>query len=181
LAVAIVACRAAAPAAPIAAVATPQIVYVTPAPAQAAAPSASPTAAPTQAAPASQDELRLIAGKAYLAVVKVSNKASDRLWKLYRYNTALKPSRTYCAKLGAVTRTELLGLNGIKYPDDTAADAKALVRSLAAMEADLRTCAKASSVAAWNQAWKLFGRAGDRGHEQANVVRLDLGLPPVPG
>jgi hypothetical protein len=138
-------------------------------------PSANPSSTPTQ------DDIRLDAGKAYLAAVTPANKAFIALYKLYKGKTSLKANRQYCAKLATVTRTELLALQAIEYPTDTSADAKVLIRADAAIEADLRTCAKASNFTVLNHYWSLAIKTNDRAHEAANLVRLDLGLPSVPG
>ena len=125
--------------------------------------------------------LKAAAAKAYLAAVNPANKANDALFKKYKNVTSLAGNRTYCAKLAAVEHTELLALQAIAYPADTAADARLLIRAAAAVEADMRSCAKATNWASWNNSWNLGGKAGDRAHEAANLVRLDLGLPSVPG
>ena len=167
---------------------TPQIIYVTPAPEAvtsasptAPEPSPSPTVAPaaTPAPAPTQDELRVTAGKAYLAAVKPANKAADRLWKQYKNKNSLSANRKYCAKIAVVDRTELLRLNAIDYPKDTVADVKNLIRHLAAEEAEFRSCAKARSLLNWYREWNLADKANTKGHEAANLVRLDLGLPPV--
>jgi hypothetical protein len=166
-------------AAPTVSQSAPQVVYVTPPPTPTVQPTTTPS--PTPAPTPSQDEVRLAAGTAYLAAVKPANAAFISLYKLYRYKTSLAANRQYCAKLAAVARTELLALNAIVFPADTTADARLLIRAEAAMEADLRSCAKATSFANWNRAWTLSTKANDRAHEAANLVRLDLNLPAVPG
>jgi hypothetical protein len=148
-------------------------VYVTPGPSVAAVvPSASPST-PTQ------DDIRTTAAAAYRQAVLPGNKARKSLWKTYKDKTSLKAWLTYCSKLAVVTHTELVALKAITYPEDTAADAKILIRADAAGEADLRSCAVASNWAAWNKAFKLALKANDRAHEAANLVRLDLGLKSV--
>jgi hypothetical protein len=136
---------------------------------------ATPTATPDQEA------IRKATAKAYLAAVGPTNKAYETLATQYKNVTALKPNKMYCAKLAAADHAELVALQAIDWPKDTAADAKALTRNGAAQEAEERTCAKAATVSEWNQAWNLAGKANDRAHEAANLVRLDLKLPPVPG
>lgn len=113
--------------------------------------------------------------------MKPANAARDALYKKYKNARSLTVLRTYCAKLAKVEGTEAHALNAIVYPVDTAGDAKALVRADAAAEADLRSCAVARTTADWNSSWSLTIHANDRAHEAANLVRLDLGLPAVPG
>jgi hypothetical protein len=160
---------------------TQQVVSVSPAPFASVMAPASVAPAASPSTPPTQDEIRLVAGKAYLAPVTPANKAFTALWKIYKNKTSLKANRQYCTKLATVMRAELLALQAIEYPEDTTADAKALIRADAASEADLRTCAKASNFTAWNRAMSLADKASDRAHEAANLIRLDLGLPPVPG
>ena len=173
---------------------TPQVVYVTPAPSGAgsmdqasinpsaiAEPSPSAIAELSPAAPPTQDELRATSGKAYLAAVKPYNKELDRLWKKYKNKTSLKASKAYCAKLDVTLRKWIVALQGITFPDDTKADAKQLIRWNAAKDAHMRTCAKARNFRVLNAAWAAWDTAADRAVEYANLVRLDLDLPPVPG
>jgi hypothetical protein len=80
-----------------------------------------------------------------------------------------------------VAHAELVRRAAVAYPDDTKADARVLIRADAAAEAQLRTCAKAKNFASWNSSWSRAVKANEKGHEPANLIRLDLGLPPVPG
>lgn len=129
----------------------------------------------------SQDAIRKAAATAYLAAVKPYNSSIDTLYKQYRYKTSLAANKQYCAKLATVTHAESVALNVIVYPTDTAGDAKVVSRSDASAEADLRSCAIAASIADWNRFWNLSSITNQHGHEAANLVRLDLGLPSVPG
>ncbi|MEW6225996.1 MAG: hypothetical protein AB1627_15330 [Chloroflexota bacterium] len=145
--------------------------------ASAGSPTASPEASPTP----SQDEIRSVAADGYLAAVGPTNKAFTTLWKQYKNKTSLKAWRQYCAKLATTLRSELVALQAISWPTDTAADAKALIRSVAAQEANERSCAAAKTWAEWRRFDTRAYKANLRSHELANLVRLDLGLPPVPG
>jgi hypothetical protein len=144
-------------------------------------PVATPTAVPTPSPTPDPEAVRKVAGAAYLATVKVSNKAGDDLAKQYKNRTSFLSWKHWCSKAAKITRTEMLALKAITYPADTAADAKALIRFDAAEEANLRSCAKAKSWAGLAGDIKLFDKAGNKGHEAANLVRLNLNLPPVPG
>lgn len=161
---------------------TPEVIYVTPEPEVSGSPSPAAVAtSPSPAATPSQEEMRSAAAKGYLAAVGPANKAADALWKQYKNKTSLKAWRQYCTKLAAVVHTELEGLQAIKYPADTASDAKILIRAMAGWGAQLRACSNAPNWAAWNRAKNSADKANSRAFEAANLVRLDLGLPPVYG
>lgn len=146
-----------------------------------AEPTVAATPLPTPAATLDPEAVRKAAGAAYLAAVAPYNKAIKTLYRENRNKTSLKASRTYCTKLADSERTWLLALQKIVVPADTTADVKALIRLSAADEAHLRSCAKSRSFADWNTAWDRAEKAFSKAVEAANLVRLDLGLPPVPG
>jgi hypothetical protein len=126
-----------------------------------------------------QDQIRAAAGRAYLAAVKPYNSTLKKLYNRYKDKTSLKALRTYCSKLDENLRKWISKLKTIEWPTDTASDAKALIKSNAAEDAHLRACAKAKTQLAWLREFTLYGKAGDKGVEAANLVRLDLGLDPV--
>jgi hypothetical protein len=153
----------------------------TAAPVSTTPPTAAPTVAPSATpVPPTQEEIRTAAAAAYLAAVKPYNRTNDRLWKQYKNKTSLKALRTYCSKKDVNLRTWIEKLQGITMPDDTRADAKQLIRWAAAEDVGLRQCAAAKTWAEWDRGWARFDRNADRATEYANLVRLDLGLPPVP-
>ena len=131
--------------------------------------------------PPTQDEIRKGAARAYTQAVIPTDNARNDVLQRYKDRTSLKDWKTYCWKLAYVERDLLVALKGIKYPDDTKADANALLRDQAALVAGLRSCARAPNVRAMNRAIDLANEARDRAHETSNVVRLDLGLDPLPG
>jgi hypothetical protein len=139
------------------------------------APSAPPS--PSPSLPPTQEQIRLAARQAYLNAVTPANKARLTLYRQYKNATSLKSLKAYCGKLADASRLELAALNMIVYPDDTKADAKVLIRLDAAIEVDLRSCSKSTSMADWNHWYSIATKANERGAEAANLVRLDLGLP----
>jgi hypothetical protein len=157
---------------------TPSTATSSVAPSLAVAPST--TATPSASVEPTQDEIRAAAARAYRKAVIPYNRTTTRLFKAYGKATTLKAWRTYCSKLDVATRTFIKAMQGITWPTDTASDAKALIRADAAADANLRSCAKARTAANWQRAWNLYVKATDRAHEAANLVRLDLGLQPVP-
>ena len=147
-----------------------------------ATPSALPSApAPTPTASPDPESVRKAAGSAYLAAVNPYNKTIDALGKKYQNKTSLKALKAYCLGLANAAHTWVVKLKGTVVPADTAADMKSLIRNIAATEADLRTCSKARSLTSWNLAWAPARKASVKAHEDANLVRLDLGLPSVGG
>ena len=140
------------------------------------APEAPPTPPPTQ------DQIRKGAARFYAQLVIRTNRARNVVFQRYKNKTSLNDNKTYCWKLAFVERDFLVALQGPRwYPDDAAADVKALILGDAAQEAALRTCAKAPNVSALNRAIDLANKARDRAHEASNLLRLDLGLNTLPG
>jgi len=136
-------------------------------------------AAPT--APPTQDQIREGAARAFAEKVIEANRARYKVSQRYKNRTSLKDNKTYCWKLAYVERDFLNAVGYLRYPDDTGADARALVRDEAAQIAALRTCARAPNVSALNRAMDLANKARDRAHEASHLVRLDLGLKALPG
>jgi hypothetical protein len=164
----------------------PSVTAQAPAPPSAAlvGPSSSASTAsstPSASAPPTQDELRAAAALAYRKAVVPLNRTSRALWKKYGDTISLKARRTFCSKLDVATRTWIKALQAITWPTDTAADAKALIRAEASADANLRACAKATSSSSAHASWDRFLTFDDRSFEAANLVRLDIGLNPVPG
>ena len=131
-------------------------------------------------APPTQDEIRKAATDAYTEVLLSADRARHDLIQRYKNKTSLKDLKTYCRRLADVEHNFSIGLGVIRYPDDSVADVKALIRDEAAQEADLRACAKAPKVSVADRAIDLANKARDRAHEASNKLRLDLGLDPLP-
>jgi hypothetical protein len=142
---------------------------------------ASPYVAPSPSAAATptQEQIRHLAAVAYQRAAKKSNTLDDALYKKYRNATSLRSLRRFCAGLSTSEHKFIATIKAIVYPDDTKSDAKALIRLAAGEEAHLRGCAKAASIANWNDQWREAGRVANRRTEAANLLRLDLDLPPV--
>ena len=131
--------------------------------------------------PPTQDEIREAAGRAYAQAIIPIDRARNEVLERYKNRTSLKEWKTYCWKLAYVERDFLVALKGITYPDDAKLAAKALIHEVATQVADLRTCAKAPDRNAVNRAIDLANKDRDRAHDALNLVRLDLGLDPLPG
>ena len=131
-------------------------------------------------APRTQDEIRHVAAGAYDQAVIPTNRDRNDVFQRYKDKSSLKDRKVYCWKSAAVERDFLVALQGIDYPDDAAADAKALMRDEAAQVAELHACARAPNVSALNRAIHLANNARDRAHQASDLVRLDLGHNPLP-
>lgn len=143
--------------------------------------SAEPIESATSASPTlSEDELRSAAAEAYVSAAEVVNEASTALQERYRYAQTLEKLREYCSKVAEVYRTFDQAMLALVVPDDAEAAIEELVRTDSAAGANLQSCAVAESLKTWNRAWELARTAFDDAHEAANLVRLRLGLPPVP-
>ncbi len=131
--------------------------------------------------PPTQNEIREAAAHSYAYAVIETNRERNDVFQRYKNRSSLKDNKTYCWKLAYVERDFLTALHGVTYPDDAAADARALILDVGAQVAALRTCAKAPNASAVNRAMDLANKARDRAHEASNLVTLDLGLDPLPG
>jgi hypothetical protein len=136
-----------------------------------ASPSPSPSPDP--------EAVRKAAGTAYLAAAKIANDARKKVDANYPTNLTLKQARSYYAALAKIEGAFLIAIRKIEVPADTAADMHTLIVREAASQALLLELAKASSIGDLNAAAADLRRAGRNATAAANLVRSDLGLPPV--
>jgi hypothetical protein len=93
----------------------------------------------------------------------------------------LKQVRAYYKGVAKLVGVALAAAKTIQFPPDSAADARAVMRALARMQAvaiegsGVKSWAAAGSVASENE------RAGCALAAASNLLRSDLNLPPVPG
>ena len=119
---------------------TPIVVYVTlppiagsPGATPATAPSTmpvtslAPTASPSPTATPTQDEIRAVAAKAYLAAANISNKAGDKSFKRYKNIATLAAWHALYAAYARQSRAFSLAIRAITFPEDTKADVKRLL------------------------------------------------------
>jgi hypothetical protein len=160
---------------PESSVATSSSVTLSPAPSL-VAPSLAPTPTPDPEA------LRKAAASAYLAAASKANKANkanNALRKKYRHDATLAGARAFYKGEAAIEGSFIKAVRAIIWPPDTAGDAHTLiVRETALQALDLegarvRTWADVGSVE------KALTGAERAATAAANLVRSDLGLPPV--
>jgi hypothetical protein len=141
--------------------------------------SAAPTLAATPTPTPDPAAVKAAAAKAYLTVAEVYNRAFKTLDHKYPTLGTLSKFRAYYKAAAKIDGTFIAGVRQITFPADTAGDAHSLVARDTAVQAleieasGVRSWADADSV---NKAILSAGRAST---ETANLVRSDLGLPPV--
>jgi hypothetical protein len=141
---------------------------------------ASPTAAPTPSPTLSQDQIRSAAAKAYLAAVNKANATSRALNKKYATFASLAQARAYYKAVAALEATHLKALRAITYPTDTAGDAHSLIVKESALQALCIEGSAVKTVADLDSVQKAFTSTDRAVVAASDLVRGDLGLPPVP-
>ena len=161
----------------------PASVIATPPPAAGAslAPGASPGASSVpEATPAPDPEaVRKAAAAAYLAAAKKSTKATDRLAKRYKVFRTLKRARAYYRQEAKLSGEFIHDIKGIAVPADTAADLHDLVRRWTADQALELEGSVARSWAEIDDVQAATRKSYRKSTAAANLLRADLGLPPV--
>jgi len=179
---------------PSAAPPTPLVVYVTPEPVMAAesaeasspapasepavtqAPVPSPTADPTP----DPEALRTTAAAQYLAAATKANKANKALNRKFpKTFKSLKQARRYWRASAKIEGTFIAKIRIIQVPPDTAADMRKLIARVAASQAIELEAAHAKSWLSLSRTDAAMDKIFRRHTAAANLVRSDLGLPPV--
>ncbi len=99
--------------------------------------------------------------------------------KKYPGFLSLKRFHAYYKALAAGEGSFIAAVKRIEFPPDTVADVKDLIRKDAATwasEIELSRVRQANL----NDAQKVFATRARQGSAAANLVRIDLGLPPIP-
>lgn len=138
-----------------------------------------PTAAPTPSSTPDPEAVRKAAGAAYLVAAESSNKAFAALDKKYQTFDTLKRARAYYKAAAKIDGGFILKLKMITVPADTAADVHSLIAKTAATQA---LEIEGSGVKSWTDLASVIAavKKADRATTAAaNLVRSDLGLPPV--
>jgi hypothetical protein len=128
----------------------------------------------------SQDELRAAAAIAYRGAEIPFTQSLKKIDHMYDKAKDFDSWRAHCAALDGALRTWITALQAISWPTDAAAHAKYLMRVEAATDADYHSCATARTKEAYEQALQASGRFEDKVDEAERLVRLDLGLNPLP-
>lgn len=147
-----------------------------------AGPTTSPTATPepTPSPTADPEAIRAEAAKAYLAAAAVTNKASKKLDAKYKTFKSLKQARDYYRAAAKIDGTFIAALKKMTVPDDTKADLHSLIAKTAAAQALEIEGSAVKSWAAQGSVAASLTRAARAASAAANLIRSDLGLPPIP-
>lgn len=146
---------------------------------------ASPAASPVVVSPASltatSPDLRPIAAQQYLAAVTAYNKATSAAFKSKACGAAtLKQQRACVTAFYTAAETFLAALRAIQYPPDTEGDLRALIRAETTVDTFYRDAAGEKTLTALSGWFTKISKAIDVAQTASNLVRGDLGLPPVP-
>jgi hypothetical protein len=134
--------------------------------------------APTASPSPDPEAIRKAAAVAYAGAAAKANADFAALDKKYRTLKTLKIAHAYWKAAGAITGRFIAAVKGIAVPTDTAADLHALVARDAASQASEIEQSMVSS-ADYNDAYKVWTARARASTAAANLVRVDLGLPPV--
>ena len=157
------------------------ITQVPPPSANAAEPSAAFSAAPAPTPPPDPEAVRKAAAAAYLKAATRYNKVRTRLNNKYKVFYTLAQARAYYKAAADNEGTFIADVKGIAMPPGSAGDLHDLIRAAAAEQAGLIGGRKVRSWAAEASADSEEGKNNRRVSAAGNLVRADLGLPPVPG
>jgi hypothetical protein len=138
------------------------------------------TPAPTPSPTADPEAVRALAAKQYRAAATKSNRASKALNKRYpKTFPTLKMAKRYWRAYAKIDRVFLDEIKGIVVPEDTKADMRDLLRKVSACYTIELEMAAARSNAELLSARRAADPIFRRQTAAANLVRADLGLPPV--
>jgi len=150
-----------------------------PSPSSSPSPIPTPTAAPTPSPTPDPEAVRKAAGAAYLAAAESANKAGAALNKKYKTYGTLARARAFHKAAAKIESDFIAKLKKITVPADTASDLHSLIAKDAATQAlDI----EGSGVTSWADVVSVDAallKAARASTAAANLVRSDLGLPPV--
>jgi hypothetical protein len=137
-------------------------------------------AAPATAAPTPDPEVvRKAAAAAYLSAAEKGNKARKALNKKYKTFKTLKQARAYYKASAKIEGSFIAAVKALKVPADTAGDLHTMVAKWAAVQA---LEVEASGVKSWSHQESVDAaivKAERIASGASNLIRADLGLPPV--
>ena len=160
------------------------------APAPAATPSAAaavnlatagptPTEVPTPSPTPDPEAVRKTAAAAYLAAAESANKAYKALLSKYKTFDTLTRARAYYKAVAKIDGEFIAKVKKILVPADTAADLHALIAKDAASQA---LEIEGSGAQSWTEVDSVIAaleKADRASTAAANLIRSDLGLPPI--
>jgi hypothetical protein len=138
---------------------------------------ASPTALPT--ATPDPEAVRKAAGIIYATAAAKYGKDIRALNSKYKTFTSLKNARAFYAAATKIEGTFLTTVKKLVVPADTAADLHSLVAKSAALQALEVEGSTVKTWAAVDSVQRASQSADRAASAAANLVRADLGLPPV--
>lgn len=145
-----------------------------------------PVATPTSAAPTPTVLSKEDAGRRYLALVELNNKAVQ---ELAEYGEAvggmpndetLPRGKEIAARLADANRTWGQGLLSTQWPADVQPTARDLAANLASRQGPLRQMADAPTVADYLRALGAYNEASKAGQGLSELMRQQLGLAERP-
>ncbi len=120
-----------------------------------------------------------MAAAQYKSAASKWTKASKALAKKYKTFGTLKRAKAYYKALSKLDGTFLADIKAIVVPADTAGDMHDLVRKTAADQALELIAAHSTSWPDLDRTYKSLTKSWERSTAAANLLRSDLGLPPV--
>ena len=142
--------------------------------------SAMPSASPSPSAVLRQDEIRSAAARAYLAAVTTYNKANGKLATKYKTFDSAARARDYFAAAAKLTGALMKAMRAIVFPADSAADAHVVLTKLAAEQALEISGSAVTTLDQSNVIGPQIDKVSSAIRAASNLLRGDLGLPPVP-
>jgi hypothetical protein len=141
---------------------------------------ATPTSSPSPSPTPDPEAIRKTAATAYLAVAKAANKAGDALDKKYKTFGTVKRARAYFKAAAKIEGDFIAGVKNLVVPADTSGDLHALVVKDTALQSLYIEGSAAKSWASVYSVSTAAQKASRAASAAANLIRSDLGLPPVP-
>ena len=139
-----------------------------------------PTEVPTPSPTPDPEAVRKTAAAAYLVAAGSYNKANDALYMKYKTFDTLTHVRALYKARATIAGEFIAKVKKIIVPADTAADLHALIAKDAASQA---LEIEGSGAQSWTEVDSVIAaleKADRASSAAANLVRSDLGLPPIP-
>ena len=134
---------------------------------------------PTPSPSPNPEVVRAAAAKAYLSAANLANKAQAANLKKYPTFGTLAKSRAYYKADEKIVGKFIAAIKAITFPADMAGDVHTLISREAAFQA---LDAEGAAAKTWTQVYSVDASektAGRAATAAANLIRVDLGLPPV--
>jgi hypothetical protein len=172
LALAVLAACSAATATPTATPIPSATLAATPSPTPVPTPTPMPTPSPTINVPALAQQ--------YLALATQINSNEDALWKKYGKQKTLAQQHALFGGQAAAEQVFMDGIRGLVFPDSMQSDVHDLLKALAEQQLLDLELSKTKTWSAAEALYKADDAASTAASSASNLLRGDLGLPPVP-